>query len=46
MRNFFSYWLFYTFGSIYVILQNRLRVPGYPKISNIGYPVQRYKNFV
>ena len=25
--------------SIYVFLQNCLRVPGYPKISNFGYPV-------
>ena len=27
------------FGSIYVFLQNCLRVTGYPKISNFGYPV-------
>ena len=25
--------------SIYVFLQNCLRVPGYPKISNFRYPV-------
>ena len=34
-----SHWLFYTFGRIYVFLQNCLRVAGYPKISNFGYPV-------
>ena len=30
--------LFYTFESIYMFLQNCLRVPGFP-ISNFGYPV-------
>ena len=35
-----SYWLFYTFGSIYVFLQQqKLLVPGYPKMLNFGYPV-------
>ena len=38
-RNLCSYWLFYTFGSIYMFLQSCLWLPEYPKISNFGYPV-------
>ena len=39
MRNLCPYWLFYTFGNIYVILQQQNY--WYLKISNFEYPVPK-----